>query len=106
MADYTYKEESTDKGMNPLTVAFLGAVAGAVGTGVAMALSNPRNRKKVQQTMRDSQQWIDKTMSSMKSSAGDMKESLDDAAGKMTKQADQKMDDAKEASSRARTSMK
>ena len=72
MADYIYKEETTDKGMNPLTVAMLGAIAGAVGTGVAMVLSNPKNRRKVQQSMKDAQQWIDKTNNGVKKNTSDM----------------------------------
>ena len=106
MADYIYKEETTDKGMNPLTVAMLGAIAGAVGTGVAMVLSNPKNRRKVQQSMKDGQQWIDKTINGVKKNASDMQGTIADTADKMSKNANQAMNETKQMAEQRRTSTK
>lgn len=106
MADYIYKEEQKGEGMSPITVAFLGALAGAVGTGVAMALSNPKNRQKVQRTMQDGQHWMDKTMKGLKSTASDMKSTVDDTAEKFGKAATKSMDDMKETPETRRSSMR
>lgn len=83
MTDYYYKEETTDKGTNPLKIALLGALAGAVGTGVALVLSNPKNRQKIQKTMQDGQKWMDKTVGELKTDASDMAEKTSETARKM-----------------------
>ena len=106
MADYAYKEETENKGMSPMTIAFLGAVAGAVGTGVAMALSNPQNRKKVQQTMKDGQQWIDKTISNVKQTGQEMGDKMSDTANKLSDKTDQKMQETKNPTEAKRASLR
>ncbi len=83
MTDYYYKEESTDTQTNPFKIALLGALAGAVGTGVALVLSNPKNRQKIQKTMQDGQKWMDKTVGELKTDASDMAEKTSETARKM-----------------------
>ena len=97
MTDYYYKEESTDKGTSPIKIALLGALAGAVGTGVAMALSSPKNREKIQHSMNSGQKWMDKTIKDFKSTAEDLAKSSSETAEKLEKGTDQATFEAKQA---------
>ncbi len=70
------------KGVNPLTTGVVGAVIGAAATAAAIALSDEKNRKKVEAVLSDLQKQGDKVLKEITRRALDIKEMGDRALSK------------------------
>ena len=67
------------KGVNPLTSGVVGAVIGAAATAAAIALSDEKNRKKVEAVLSDLQKQGDKVLQEITRRAMDIKDMGDRA---------------------------
>lgn len=70
------------KGVNPLTSGVVGAVIGAAATAAAIALSDEKNRKKVEAVLSDLQKQGDKVLKEITKRAMDLKDMGDRALSK------------------------
>lgn len=70
------------KSVNPLTTGVVGAVIGAAATAAAIALSDEKNRKKVEAVLSDLQKQGDKVLKEITKRALDIKDMGDRALSK------------------------
>ncbi len=64
------------KGVNPAATGLAGAIVGAVATAAAIALSDPKNRKKAEEFLKDLKKRGEKGLKQLKKEAGKINNQL------------------------------